>query len=81
MVHMPCIFGLYWDNGKENGNYYSILGLYWDNGKENFGGWRKSRTTWDPCKTVLIGVSAKSDGAGFPPATIPLPNNVPILTS
>ena len=18
-----------WDNGKENGNYYSILGLYW----------------------------------------------------
>ena len=29
----------YWDNGKENGNYYStigyILGLYWDNGKEN----------------------------------------------
>ena len=19
---------LYWDNGKENGNYYSILGLY-----------------------------------------------------
>ena len=31
--------GLYWDNGKENGNYYIIigyiLGLYWDNGKEN----------------------------------------------
>ena len=31
------ILGLYWDNGKENGNYYSIigntLGLYWDNGK------------------------------------------------
>ena len=38
--------GLYWDNGKENGNYYSILGipvkgfigvllgLYRDNGKE-----------------------------------------------
>ena len=27
------------DNGKENGNYYSIMGynliLYWDNGKEN----------------------------------------------
>ena len=21
--------GWYWDNGKENGNYYSILGLYW----------------------------------------------------
>ena len=20
--------GLYWDNGKDNGNYYSILGLY-----------------------------------------------------
>ena len=33
------ILGLYWDNGKENGNYYSIIGyifgLYWDNGKEN----------------------------------------------
>ena len=35
----------------------------------------------DPRKTVLIGVSAKSDGAGFPPATIPLPNSVPTLTS
>ena len=29
------ILGLYWDNGKSNGNYYSILGLYWDDGKEN----------------------------------------------
>ena len=27
--------GLYSDNGKEKGNYYSILGLYIDNGKEN----------------------------------------------
>ena len=25
----------YRDNGKENGNYYSILGLYRDNGKDN----------------------------------------------
>ena len=25
----------YRDNGKENGNYCSILGLYRDNGKEN----------------------------------------------
>ena len=29
------ILGIYWDNGKENGNYYSILVLYWENGKEN----------------------------------------------
>ena len=43
------ILGIYWDNGKENGNYRDyrglyrgymgiiggILGLYWDNGKEN----------------------------------------------
>ena len=29
------MLGLYRDNGKENGNYYSILGLYRDNGKEN----------------------------------------------
>ena len=27
------ILGLYRDNGKENGNYYSRLGLYRDNGK------------------------------------------------
>ena len=30
--------GLYWDNGKEHGNYYImgyILELHWDNGKEN----------------------------------------------
>ena len=24
--------GTYWDNGKENGNYYTILGLYWEVG-------------------------------------------------
>ena len=24
-----------WDNGKENGNYNTVLGLYGDNGKEN----------------------------------------------
>ena len=24
--------GQYRDDGKENGNYYSMLGLYWDNG-------------------------------------------------
>ena len=24
------------DNGKENGNYYSILGLYRDNGKRKW---------------------------------------------
>ena len=29
------LLGLYRDNGKQSGNYYSILGLYWDNGKEN----------------------------------------------
>ena len=23
------ILGLYWDNGKENGNCCNILGLYW----------------------------------------------------
>ena len=28
-------WGLFWDNGKSNGNYYSILGVYRDNGKEN----------------------------------------------
>ena len=27
--------GLYRNNGKENGNYYSVLGLYRDNGEEN----------------------------------------------
>ena len=31
------IMGLYWDNGKENGNDYIIigfiLGVYWDNAK------------------------------------------------
>ena len=24
------ILGVYWDNGKENRNYYGILGLYRD---------------------------------------------------
>ena len=38
-IGIRVILGLYWDNGKENGNYCSILGLHWDymgdNGKEN----------------------------------------------
>ena len=33
------MLGLHWDNGEENGSWYSrigyILGLYWDNGEEN----------------------------------------------
>ena len=29
MQYIGVILGLYWDNGKENGNYYSILGVYW----------------------------------------------------
>ena len=37
--HVPTeiaeLLGIYWDNGKSNGNYYRILGIYWDNGKEN----------------------------------------------
>ena len=35
VYRVGVILGLYWDNGKENGNDYSILGFYWDNGKEN----------------------------------------------
>ena len=30
MGFIGCILGLYWDNGKENGNYYSILRLTGD---------------------------------------------------
>ena len=38
------LLGIYWDNGKENGNYsnrviyglgFRVLGLYWENGKDN----------------------------------------------
>ena len=32
--YIGYILGFYWDNGKENGNYYSILGLHRDSGKE-----------------------------------------------
>ena len=28
MLYWSSILRLYWDNGKENGNYHSILGLY-----------------------------------------------------
>ena len=28
METTTVILGLYWDNGKENGSYHSILGLY-----------------------------------------------------
>ena len=29
--NIRVIVGLYWDNGKENGNYYSILEVYMEN--------------------------------------------------
>ena len=29
-TYIGAILGLYRDNGKENGNYYSIIGIYWD---------------------------------------------------
>ena len=32
IVGFGVILGLYWDNGEENGSYYSMLGSYWDNG-------------------------------------------------
>ena len=35
LVILGTILGLYRDNVKENGNYYSIYGLYKDDGKEN----------------------------------------------
>ena len=41
-IGFRVIWGLYRDNGKEHGNYYSILGLYRDNQKEN-GNYRDSR--------------------------------------
>ena len=42
LTQIPSILGLYLDNGKYNGNYYSILGLYWDNGKQNGNYYSKS---------------------------------------
>ena len=33
--YIRLYMGLYWENGRENGNYYSILGLHWGHGKEN----------------------------------------------
>ena len=39
VLYLGLYRGIFWDNGKENGNYYSImgyiLGLYRNNGKEN----------------------------------------------
>ena len=38
--------GLYWDNGKENGNYYSILGFrVWDGLYRNY---------YDYCKVPFL---------------------------
>ena len=31
------ILGLYWENGKENGNYYSLLGFYYQGVSQNYG--------------------------------------------
>ena len=33
--NIRVILGLYRDNGKENGNHYSMLGLYMENGEEH----------------------------------------------
>ena len=50
------ILGLYRNNGKEHGSYYSILGLYFDNGFKGF--WGIARA-----KKNFIWVSAV--GSGF----------------
>ena len=44
-VYWDYIVGFYRDNGKENGNYYSILGLY------N----RVIGSNWPPCSSKLCG--------------------------
>ena len=41
---------LYWNNGKENGNHYSILSLYWDNVKENGNHYSLLGLYWDNVK-------------------------------
>ena len=33
--YIGVILGLYWENGKENGNYYKIGSIFRDNGKEH----------------------------------------------
>ena len=33
--YLGFVLGLYWDYGKDNGSYYSILKIYRDDGKAN----------------------------------------------
>ena len=37
LVYWSVIGGIYWDNGKENGNHSSILGSYWGVGWSGLG--------------------------------------------
>ena len=67
---------LYWNNGKENGNYCSLLGLYWDNGKENGNYYSLLGLYWDNGKEngnyysiFDFAYSALASGLSFSPAT------------
>ena len=44
---MGYTLGLFRDNGKENGNYCSMLGLDWANGKENGSYYSMLGLHWD----------------------------------
>ena len=47
---LGIILGIYWDNGKEHGNYYGILGLYRDSGNTKYEGCSKGA-----CLLVILG--------------------------
>ena len=34
-IYIGVYRGIYWDDGKDNGNCYSIFGIYWNSGKGN----------------------------------------------
>ena len=54
----------YWDNGKENGNYCSILGLYWDNEKENGNYCSILRNPWLRFWVVELATSTPKETGG-----------------
>ena len=49
--------GLYWDDGKGNGSYCSIMVFYWDNGREN-----GNYYTIVGCFSCYIGFRGKDPG-------------------
>ena len=63
-VNIRVYIGVYWDDGKDNGNYYSIIGIYIASGLvEGF-----AEIFQEFCKRLLMTHEPSTKTLGMPPS-------------